>query len=145
MEYAYRGEVLTPSECGRMDQVCAYGETPVFLTFDGDDMEMEELFPLQSIYMAIADLNQGENAKRILSNLNYHFMRENEHLRERLRYALGDANREILMDARRAIAQGDSVGLGQLMSKAQQLFDKCVLPACSEELTAPILHEVPSR
>ena len=25
MEYAYQGEILTPSQCGRMDQGCAYG------------------------------------------------------------------------------------------------------------------------
>ena len=25
MEYAYQGEILTPSKCGRMDQGCAYG------------------------------------------------------------------------------------------------------------------------
>ena len=29
MDLAYRGERLTGSECGRMDQVCAYGRRPV--------------------------------------------------------------------------------------------------------------------
>ena len=142
MEYAYRGEILTSSECGRMDQVCAYGETPVFLTFDGDDMEIEELFPHQPIYMVIADLKKGKNTKKILSDLNHHFIKGDGYIKGRLRHALGDANREILMDAKRTLEQGDSVRLGQLMSKAQRLFDEHILPACPEELTAPILHRV---
>ena len=29
MEFAYQGEVLTPSQCGRMDQACAFGGQPV--------------------------------------------------------------------------------------------------------------------
>jgi len=36
MEFAYLGEVTTPSRCGRMDQGCAYGNRPVLMTFDGD-------------------------------------------------------------------------------------------------------------
>jgi len=66
MEYAYMGEILTSSECGRMDQACAYGETPVFLTFDGDSMNIEEVYPRQPIYMVIADLKKGKNTKKIL-------------------------------------------------------------------------------
>lgn len=142
MEYAYRGEILTSSECGRMDQVCAYGEIPVFLTFDGDDMEIEELSPRRPIYMVIADLNKGKNTKKILSDLNHYFMRGNGYIKGGLRYALGDANREILVGAKRTIEQGDNVGLGQLMTKAQRLFDEYILPACPEELAAPILHRV---
>jgi galactokinase len=73
MEYAYKGEILTGSECGRMDQVCAYGEIPVFLIFDGDNMEVEEITPSETIYMVIADLKKGKNTRKILSDLNYHF------------------------------------------------------------------------
>lgn len=142
MEYAYRGEILTSSGCGRMDQVCAYGETPVFLTFDGDKMGIEELSPRRPIYMVIADLNKGKNTKKILHDLNHRFMEENGDIKEKLRYALGDANRKILMDARRMLEEGDSAGLGQLMRKAQQLFDEYILPACPEELTAPVLHKL---
>ena len=31
MEYAYGGENLTPSRCGRMDQACAFGQRPVMM------------------------------------------------------------------------------------------------------------------
>ncbi len=145
MEYAYRGEILTPSECGRMDQVCAYGETPVFLTFDADNMEIEELSPSRPVYMVIADLKKGKNTRKILSDLNYHFMKSSGPIHERLRYALGDGNKEILMDARRILEEGDSDELGRLMKKAQRLFDEYVAPACPEELAAPKLHEILSH
>ena len=145
MEYAYLGEILTSSECGRMDQVCAYGETPVFLTFDGDTMKVDEMSPKQPIYMVIADLRKGKNTKKILADLNYHFMGGDPELRKNLRYALGDANKEILMEARRIIENGDNDELGRLMIKAQEIFDKYVMPACPSELAAPKLHEVLSH
>lgn len=145
MEYAYKGEILTPSECGRMDQVCAYGETPVFLTFDGDNMEIDEIFPSEPVYMVIADLNKGRNTRKILADLNHHFMEEDGPIKEKLRHALGDANRGILVKAKEAITQGDNEELGQLMNQAQKLFDDNVCPACPEELTAPRLHEVLSH
>ena len=37
MEYAYIGEITTPSRCGRMDQGCAYGNRPIMIIFDGDE------------------------------------------------------------------------------------------------------------
>eukprot|EP00331_Platyophrya_macrostoma_P034455 CAMPEP_0176460658 /NCGR_PEP_ID=MMETSP0127-20121128/34117_1 /TAXON_ID=938130 /ORGANISM="Platyophrya macrostoma, Strain WH" /LENGTH=116 /DNA_ID=CAMNT_0017852055 /DNA_START=242 /DNA_END=588 /DNA_ORIENTATION=+ len=42
MDLAYRGERLTPSQCGRMDQCVAFGTRPVLMTFrsneeNGDD------------------------------------------------------------------------------------------------------------
>ena len=43
MEYAYQGEITTPSACGRMDQACAYGPKPVILTYDGDLVKVTEL------------------------------------------------------------------------------------------------------
>lgn len=145
MDYAYKGEILTGSECGRMDQVCAYGGTPVFLTFDGDDMEVEELFPCQNVYMVIADLRSGKNTRKILFDLNHHFMNKNSSLKEKLRYALGKANKEILFQAKDSLIKGNSPELGRLMKKAQQIFDEFVIPACPEELTAPLLHKILSH
>jgi len=36
MELAYKGEISTPSKCGRMDQCCAFGQATVLMTFDGE-------------------------------------------------------------------------------------------------------------
>lgn len=142
MEYAYKGEVLTGSKCGRMDQICAYGSVPIFLKFIGDDMEIEELEVKKPIYMLIADLNGGKNTRKILADLNYHFMNGNDKLRKSLRYALGEANKDILMRAKELIKNGDSCGIGELMNEAQYIFDKYVSPSCPEELSAPKLHYV---
>jgi galactokinase len=40
MEYAYLGEVTTPSKCGRMDQACAYGAL-VVMTYDADILHIK--------------------------------------------------------------------------------------------------------
>ncbi|MBD0265382.1 MAG: GHMP kinase, partial [Tolypothrix sp. Co-bin9] len=43
MEFAYLGEITTPSRCGRMDQACAYGDRPITMIFDGTDTDIIEL------------------------------------------------------------------------------------------------------
>ena len=142
MELAYQGEILTGSECGRMDQVCAYGEVPVFLTFDGNDMQVEQLFPQSPLYFVVVDLKAGKDTKRILADLNHYFMNGHKKLRDRLRYALGYGNAQILSKARRAIIKGDGKTVGFLMNEAQVVFDQLVAPICPAELTAPKLHRV---
>jgi len=141
MEYAYLGEILTPSRCGRMDQACAFGRKPVFLTFDGDLMESEILQPQESIYVLIVDLKAGKNTKKILADLHSSFLSPKK-AGEDVRYALGPVNEEILQQAKRAVSDGNAREIGRLMVEAQRLFDEFVLPACPEELTSPKLHRV---
>jgi len=145
MEYAYKGEILTGSKCGRMDQVCAYGETPVFLIFDGDNMEVDELTTLETVYMVIADLKKGKDTRRILSDLNHHFTNQSGPLKDKLRFGLGKANKEIAFKAKEAIEKGNVQELGWLMREALRIFDQYVIPSCPEELTAPLLHEILSH
>ena len=38
MSIAFKGEQRTKSRCGRLDQACAFGVTPVLMTFDGEDI-----------------------------------------------------------------------------------------------------------
>ncbi|MFQ6039522.1 MAG: mevalonate kinase [Candidatus Poribacteria bacterium] len=142
MEYAYLGETSTGSECGRMDQVCAYGRVPVFLTFDGDKMKVEKLSPQNPIYMVIVDLKAGKDTRKILADLNKSLRESSGKISEDVRYALGLRNKEILFRAKRAINEGDGEQVGELMIEAQQVFDEFVQPACPEELTAPKLHRV---
>lgn len=141
MEYAYLGEILTPSRCGRMDQACAFGRKPVFLTFDGDLMDSEVLTPQENIYVLIVDLKAGKNTKKILADLHSSFL-SNKKSGEDVRYALGPVNEEILHQAKRAVNDGNAREIGRLMVEAQRLFDEFVQPACPEELTSPKLHRV---
>jgi galactokinase len=142
MEYAYLGEIFAESECGRMDQVCAYGCIPVFLTFDKERMDVEKLSPQKAIYIVIVDLKAGKNTKKILSDLNKCFPDGMEEIGTNVRYALGPRNRDILIKARKAISDGDSRRVGELMVEAQDVFDEFIQPGCPEELTAPKLHKV---
>ena len=48
MDLAYHGEITTPSQCGRMDQCCAFGPRPVLMTFDGD--RLSYLSPISPPY-----------------------------------------------------------------------------------------------
>ncbi len=140
MEIAYRGEVLTPSMCGRMDQVCAFGQAPMFLTFDGNGLQIEPI-PLRApFHYLIVDLNGTKDTVCILRDLNSHFPNVPGALSEGVRRGLGPLNHKILLAARQALEAGDHAALGQLMTEAQQTFDRYVAPGCPSELRAPILH-----
>jgi galactokinase len=141
MELAYAGERRAGSECGRLDQICALGQRPVFLTFDGDDVAVELLEPGATFWMLVVDLARSKDTRRILADLNRCFPDTPGALAQRVRDALGHGNAALLARARDLLEQGDGAGLGALMSEAQALFDASVAPA-SAELRAPRLHEV---
>jgi len=142
MELAYQGEIMTPSRCGRMDQACAYGNTPVLLTFNGDYMEVEVLHTVKPIYMVIVDLKKGKNTMKILSDLNTEYSAKHGTFTRNLQKALGTFNKKVVFQAKKAIEEGDSQMIGMLMKKAQVLFDKYIMPVCPSELAAPKLHKV---
>ena len=56
MDLGYQGEITTPSQCGKMDQCCAFGTRPVLMRFDGDKLECEELTLRSPLYLVIVEL-----------------------------------------------------------------------------------------
>ncbi len=140
MELAYAGERRTGSECGRMDQVCAFGRRVSFLHFDGDTFDVEPLAPGGPLHLLIVDLRRGKDTRRILADLNGCFPDAPGPLAARVRDALGPANLRLLAGARAALAAGDARALGELMREAQALFDAQVAPASPLELASPRLH-----
>lgn len=142
MQIAYRGELLTGSRCGRLDQACAYGETPVLMHFDEGEIDVEKLRVGKNFYWVIADLCAGKDTKKILAYLNkaYPFATDDIGIREQ--EALGKDNHIIIEKARQAIEKGNPKELGQIMIEAQNLFDEKVAPACPDELASPVLHSV---
>jgi galactokinase len=142
MELAYRGEIATGSQCGRMDQACAYGKRPVLLHFDGAALDVELLQSGRPLHLLIADLLYEKDTRRILSDLHAHFLAPQGAGRSALREALGQRNAALIAQARAALEVGDAPQLGALMIEAQALFDRCVAPACPTELGAPRLHAV---
>ena len=71
MEIAYRGEMLTPSQCGRMDQCVAMGENTIgLMTFTEGSTSLVPLSVKAPLYFVVADLKAQKDTVIILSSLN---------------------------------------------------------------------------
>ena len=141
MEYAYRGEITTPSRCGRMDQGCAY-QRPILMTFDGDRVDVTELSVPENMYFVIVDLNAGKDTLLILNQLNHCYPFAESELEKNVQHYLGPLSAQITQAAYQALRDGDAEAVGNLMTRAQTEFDKHLIPACPSQLTAPVLHKV---
>lgn len=142
MELAYQGEIVAGSQCGRMDQACAYGRVPVRLLFDGEVPQVEPLHTVAPVHLLIVDLRRHKDTRRILADLQRCFRGAPGGARDRLRAALGIENRRLVDAAVAALADGDACQLGRLMTEAQARFDRDVAPLSPHELAAPKLHAV---
>ncbi|TFI53436.1 GHMP kinase [Mastigocladus laminosus UU774] len=142
MELAYFGEITTPSRCGRMDQACAYGNRPIAMIFDGDRTEIIELSVPKDLFFVIVDLGASKNTQLILSKLNQCYPFASNPVQANVQKYLGSISYQITQDAIDALQRGDAERIGTLMRQAQVEFDKYLIPACPEELTAPVLHQL---
>lgn len=140
MDLAYRGEITTPSRCGRMDQGCAYGGRPIVMEFDGDSIDIDELKVGGDLYLVIVDLKSKKDTVKILASLNkaYPFAESDAH--KTAQDYLGSRNAAIVEEAISVLRSGDARALGALMTRAQNEFDRALAPLCPEELKAPVLH-----
>jgi UTP-glucose-1-phosphate uridylyltransferase/mevalonate kinase len=142
MEYAYLGEITTPSRCGRMDQGCAYSNRPIMMTFDGDRIDIDELKVNKDLFFIIVDLHARKDTKKQIAQVNQAFPFADNDLHREVQKYLGATNRSIVQEAASALQEGNAEKIGELMNKAQAEIDKYVQPMCPEELTAPVLHKV---
>lgn len=142
MEFAYLGEITTPSRCGRMDQGCAYGDRPIMMIFDGDRLDVVELSVKKDLHLVIVDLCAGKDTMEILNRLNHCYPVAETEIQKGVQEYLGPISAGITREARQALEEGDSRRLGELMIHAQREFDKHLMPACPSQLTAPVLHRV---
>jgi UTP-glucose-1-phosphate uridylyltransferase/mevalonate kinase len=142
MEYAYLGEITTPSRCGRLDQGCAYGNRPVKMVFDGDRLDVEELNVPVTLHYVIVDLKASKDTVEILSKLNQCYPFAENGLQQKVQKYLGPINQGINRRAAETIREGDAEALGRLMNEAQAKFDENLQPACPSQLTSPVLHKL---
>lgn len=142
MQVAFKGEQRTPSRCGRLDQACAYGVKPVYMEFDGSEVDSKPLSIGKTMYWLITDLHAGKDTVKILADLNKCYPFAENDLERNVQSALGVENQAIIAKAVDHLQSGDAKSLGALMDEAQALFDAKVAPACPEELTAPVLHSL---
>ena len=141
MDLAYWGERTTSSQCGRLDQACAYGSRPILMTFDGDRTSVKPLNIARDLYLIIVDLAASKDTKKILTRLNQCYPMAKNTVQERVQNYLGAINADLVRQAQIALQQGDGAAIGDLMKRAQTQFDRRVAPACPE-LKAPILHKL---
>lgn len=142
MEYAYLGEVNTPSRCGRMDQGCAYGNRTILMTFDGERIDIRELRVPRPLYFLIVDLRAVKDTREILASLNQCYPFARDEMQADVQRYLGPVNRRMVEKAAKAFETADARELGAAMNRAQEEFDRHLQPVCPGELTAPVLHKV---
>ncbi|MDR2590283.1 MAG: hypothetical protein LBC71_04765 [Oscillospiraceae bacterium] len=140
MTVAFKGEQRTKSRCGRLDQACAFGDNPVLMTFDGEDVEVERLVVKEPLYWVFSDVGGEKDTIRILSDLNRCYPFAQNDIEKNVHSALGIENQVITARAVELIKTGDAPAIGRLMTEAQELFDKKIAPASPVELKAPKLH-----
>ncbi len=138
MDLAYRGETLTGSQCGRMDQACIYGKIPVLLDFVRDARpRVEPVNAGGTFWMFFVDLAGRKDTVRILDDLRTAYPRSSD-----LHQALGPDNEQIVRAACQALSAGQPQRFGELMTRAQQIFDEKVAPYSPAQLSSPLLHEL---
>jgi UTP-glucose-1-phosphate uridylyltransferase/mevalonate kinase len=142
MEFAYLGEIMTPSRCGRMDQACAYGNRPIMMSFDGDRTDVIELKAPKNLFFVIVDLGASKNTQEILSQLNHCYPFATNEVQQNVQKYLGSISAQITQEAVDALQKGDAQQIGILMKRAQAEFDKHLIPACPSQLTSPVLHQL---
>jgi galactokinase len=142
MEFAYQGEITTPSSCGRMDQACAYGNQPIAMVFDGHFTEVIPLTAAQNLFFVIVDLGASKNTQQILTQLHQCYPFARNDIEKQVQEFLGAISYQITQEAVAAIQTGDAEKIGILMKQFQAYFDHYLIPACPTELTAPILHKL---
>lgn len=142
MEVAYKGERNTNSKCGRMDQICAYNDKTLLITFDKDKSLFEEIKPKKNIYLLFAILNGSKDTKKILDSLNkcYPYAQDKSELN--VQTTFGKVNKFNVCNAVNYIKYGKTKKLGKLMTITQRTFDKNIRCKCIEELDAPMLHKI---
>jgi galactokinase len=90
----------------------------------------------------IVDLAAAKNTQVILSKLNECYPFAENELQKNVQQFLGKISYEITQAAIEALQTGDAEKIGMLMKQAQASFDQYLIPACREELTAPVLHQL---
>lgn len=140
MNIAYWGELRTSSRCGRLDQACAFGVRPVKMTFDAEEVDVENFNIKSPLYWVFANLNASKDTIRILADLNKAYPFAETEAEKLEQQALGEMNQDIVHRAIDCMREGRVEDLGKLMTEAQQVFDKYVAPNCPSQLKSPKLH-----
>lgn len=144
MDIAYRAELRTGSQCGRLDQVVAHGPNAfVRMCFDGSALpSCEKLNVSVPLFMVVCDLNAGKDTRTILRDLNSAYPTPADDVDRGVHEALGAENHRLIAAAEDALRSGDAAALGAVFTAAQKVFREKVAPKCIKELASPRLYQV---
>lgn len=141
MALAYESEISIGSMCGKMDQVCAYGQGIRKICFDGDEVEVVPLKMGREMSFILVDLQGTKDTKKILSDLNAIYPIAKNIKEARLLKSLGEFNKKCVEEAERYLVKGDIKNFASVLKDFQKNFDENI--ACfSTELRAPLLHRL---
>lgn len=142
MEIAYRGEMFTPSQCGRMDQCVAMGKDTIgLMIFTNSFTKILPLSPTEPLFFVVADLKGKKDTLKILNSLNSCFAVP----KCKLEYSMHEyvrQNQDIAWNAIAAIEMGNTRLLAKSMSDAQNSFDKNLYDICPQEFLSPTLRSI---
>lgn len=138
---------MTPSQCGRLDQACAFGSMPVLMTYDGEYTSVEKIQLKMKLYMVVVDLCAKKDTTEILKGLQSAFPYPQNEDHKNVHKMLGELNERIIKEALDIMTKSkgkakDYERLGQLFNIAQSNFDKYGGKICPSQLTAPVLHKL---
>eukprot|EP01063_Lacrimia_lanifica_P008905 TRINITY_DN15973_c0_g1_i1.p1 TRINITY_DN15973_c0_g1~~TRINITY_DN15973_c0_g1_i1.p1 ORF type:complete len:668 (+),score=184.58 TRINITY_DN15973_c0_g1_i1:203-2206(+) len=149
MEYAYQGELVTPSQCGRLDQACAFGSTPVVMRYNGEFTSVEKAPLAIDLHVVIVDLCAQKSTVEILTGLQAAYPHATTADHRDLHKLFGVTNLDLVARAVKLVttpvasaeeADAARKELGALLTESQRLFDLYATPLCPSQLTAPVLH-----
>lgn len=138
-EFAYEGEHLALSKCGRLDQVCALGESLVKIDFYENYATTEEIKVKEELNMVVADLKAQKDTRKIMNDLNNCFPFVKNENQKAVHEMMGIKNQKLVKEAQICIENGNKERLGKILQEAQLLIDNMKV-VCSE-FNAPILHK----
>lgn len=142
MEIAYKGEMRTPSRCGRMDQCVVMGQNAVgYMEFHGNLCTLKTIRCGKALHFVVVDLNAFKDTIVILRELNNAFPFASDD-KQNLMHKYVIESKINTTKAKEAIIAGDIDALASCMKHGQQIFDECAIPNCPSQLTAPILHKL---
>ena len=146
MDIAYCGERKTPSMCGKLDQVVAFGEKSIVLMdfFSNNNNNSSISFtPISNqinLFILLVDLNSTKNTIEILKSL------QTEHQQNKsLQDLFGKDNKQRIQQCIQLLTTSKSstnnlTKIGNIMTQYQQQFDLVAAPCTPELHNAINLH-----
>ena len=107
MDLAYWGERTTPSQCGRLDQACAYGKQPILMTFNGHAQDIKPLAVGKDLFLVIVDLAGKKDTQVILAQLNRCYPVASNPQQQAVQEYLSKINAELVAQAIVALNHGE--------------------------------------